>query len=99
MTVRIPGLNLDLEIRDLNFGGFALITSRRFWKGMTHQFTFAGATGHEVTLVAKVVHCYSLTAEGAPRFVTGWEFMAGSAERTEAAIGKLFDIAIDAIEG
>ena len=95
VTVRIPGLRVAVEIRDLSFGGFALVASRRFWKGMTHQFAFAGATGYEVTLVAKAVHCYSLAAEGEQKFVSGWEFMAGSAERTEAAIGQLLNIAIE----
>lgn len=62
---------------------------------MTHQFTFIGATGRQATLVAKAVHCYSRDAEGEPKFVTGWEFMPGSADRTEAAIGQLLDIAIE----
>src|SRR5580692_3810556 len=64
VTVRIVGLTLAVDLRDLSFGGFALVSSRRFWRGMTHQFTFAGSSGLEVTLVAKAVHGHSLDIEG-----------------------------------
>jgi len=40
-------------------------------------------------LVAKAVHSYAV--QGEPRFVTGWEFMAGSADRTERAIAQLLN--------
>jgi hypothetical protein len=94
--VEIAGLALTLELRDLGFDGFGLVASKPFWRGMTHRFTFRSASGLQVTLVAKAVHCYALPEDGDRKFVTGWEFMAGSAERTAAAIGQLFAAANDA---
>jgi hypothetical protein len=94
--VQIAGLALPLELRDLGFDGFAVVAPKPFWRGMTHRFTFVGHSGLEVTLVAKAVHCRSLPQEGDRVFITGWEFMAGSAERTEAAIGLLFAAATEA---
>ncbi len=38
-------------------------------------------------LVAKAVHCSPVPDASA--FLSGWEFMRGSAEKTEAAIGRL----------
>jgi hypothetical protein len=96
VNVQIAGLALALELRDLGLHGFAVVTSRPFWRGMTHRFTFASDSGPEVTLVAKAVHCHSVPQEGDRKFVTGWEFMAGSAERTAAAIGQLFTAATEA---
>jgi len=95
LRVHIAGLALTVEIRDLSFGGFAIIATRPFWRGMTHRFTFASSSGLEISLVAKAVHCYSLPPEAGPTFVTGWEFMRGAAERTAAAIGQLLDAAVD----
>ena len=89
LGVRIQGLTLPLEIQDMSFGGFAIVASKPFWRGMTHWFTFSTASGFEVTLVAKAVHCRQLADDDGSRFVSGWEFMAGSAERTEIAIGEL----------
>lgn len=89
LRVEIPDLQVELRLRDLSFGGFAIVAPRPFWKGMTHRFLFATRSGESVTLVAKAVHCQQ-EPNGAA-FVTGWEFMRGSAERTEAAIGRLLD--------
>jgi hypothetical protein len=90
VRVQIAGLALTLELCDLCLDGFAVVTTRPFWRGMTHRFTFSSDAGLEATLVAKAVHCYSVPQEGDRKFVTGWEFMAGSADRTAAAIGPLF---------
>lgn len=87
LLVAIPSLELDLQLRDMSFGGFAVVSPKSFWRGMTHWFTFTTQTGESIMLVAKAVHCYAL--QGERRFVTGWEFMAGSADRTERAIGQL----------
>jgi hypothetical protein len=89
LSVVIPGLNVGLELRDLSFGGFAVVAPRAFWRGMTHWFTFSTLNGESTTLVAKAVHCYAV--EGQPLFITGWEFMAGSADRSERAIGLLLE--------
>jgi hypothetical protein len=94
--VQIAGLALLLELRDLGFDGFAVVAARPFWRGMTHRFTFASDSGMEISLVAKAVHCYSLPQEGDRKFITGWEFMPGSADRTEAAMGLLFAAATEA---
>jgi hypothetical protein len=93
LGVRIPGLSLPLEIRDLSVGGFAIVAEKPFWRGMTHWFTFSMPSGVEVTLVAKAVHCRLLATGDVPRFVSGWQFMAGSAERTATAIGQLLHLA------
>lgn len=89
IQVAIRDLDLALELRDLSFGGFAVHAPRPFWKGMTHWFTFSTPAGQSITLVAKAVHCYRLPDQ--PRFVSGWVFMAGTADRTERAIGQLLD--------
>lgn len=92
VRVAIPSLDLKLELRDLSFGGFAIMATRPFWRGMTHWFTFSTSTGQSITLVAKAVHCHSSKTDR--RFVSGWEFMKGTAERTERAIGQLLDALI-----
>jgi hypothetical protein len=89
VRIEMPDLKLELKLRDLGFDGFNVVAPRPFWKGMTHWFTFTARSGESVTLVAKAVHCQALPDKQA--FVTGWEFMRGSAERTEAAIAQLLD--------
>jgi hypothetical protein len=89
LSVAIPTLNVDLHLKDMSFGGFAVVSPRSFWRGMTHWFTFSTRTGQSIMLVAKAVHCYAV--KGEPRFVSGWEFMAGSADRTDRAIGQLLE--------
>lgn len=73
----------------MGFGGFAISVPRPFVRGLTHKFIFAARNGVEVSLIAKAVHCYSRTVDGQMTFVSGWEFMAGSAQQTEAEIGRL----------
>ncbi len=89
VRIEMPDVKLELKLRDLGYDGFNIVAPRPFWKGMTHWFTFTSRSGESVTLVAKAVHCQALPNEHA--FVSGWEFMRGSAERTEAAIAQLLD--------
>lgn len=93
LKVSIVNSPLPVELHDLSLGGFALTASRPFPIGLTHRFLFATSSGVEVTLVAKAIHCYSRLVDGVQSFVTGWEFMAGSAELTEAALAQLMDAA------
>ena len=93
VRVTISGLTADLQLQNLSFGGFAVTAPRPFWRGMTHRFTFASDSGLSIELVAKAVHCYRVANSAQDRYVSGWEFMAGSADRTEAAISKLLDTA------
>ena len=95
LRVEIAGLGLPVEVRDLSRGGFATVASKGFWRGMTHRFTFASPSGFVISLVAKAVRSYSLPQGSEPKFVTGWEFMAGSMDRTEKAIGQLTDASSD----
>ena len=92
VQVAIPGLDLMLELRDLSFGGFGMVAPRPFWKGMTHRFvfsTFSGGAGRSITLVAKMIHCNAVRAEHG--YISGWEFMRGTSDRTEKEIGQLLD--------
>jgi hypothetical protein len=93
LVVSIPGLATPLELRNMSFGGFAIAAGRPFKTGFTHRFQFANDSGLEVILVAKAVHCYATLIDDRPLFVSGWEFMAGSAEQTELAIGQLLEAA------
>jgi hypothetical protein len=93
LTVTIPTLAVPLELRNLSFGGFAISAPRPFKTGLTHRFTFAADNGLEVTLVAKAVHCYASLVNDQQVFVTGWEFMLGSADVTDAGIRQLIDAA------
>jgi hypothetical protein len=95
LHVAINGLDAALQLHNLGFGGFAVIAPRPFWRGMTHRFTFACRSGFSVDLVAKAVHCYRMADGGQNRFISGWEFMAGSADKTALAIGKLIEAAGD----
>jgi hypothetical protein len=93
LRVVINGLDAEIQLHNLGFGGFAVVAPRPFWRGMTHRFTFATRSGLSIDLVAKAVHCYRI-ADGTPnRFISGWEFMAGSADKTAVALGKLIDAA------
>lgn len=93
LAIAIRGMDLSVELRDLSFGGFAIVAPRQFWRGMTHWFTFSTPAGRTVTLVAKAVHCAPVQndpqAVNTPRFLSGWEFMAGTSEKNEKAIGEL----------
>ena len=89
VRVEMPNMKVKVELRDLGFGGFAIVAPRPFCKGLTHWFSFASGMGEPVTLVAKAVHCQALGDRSG--FVSGWEFMRGTADRTEAAIGQLLD--------
>src|SRR5207253_2222188 len=60
ISVDVAGLPHQLDLRDLSYGGFAIIAARPFWMGMTYRFTFKSAAGLAVALVAKAVHCYRL---------------------------------------
>ena len=59
------------------------------------RVTFACRSGFSVDLVAKAVHCYRMADGAQNRFISGWEFMAGSADKTAVAIGKLIEAADD----
>jgi hypothetical protein len=97
VRLEIPAAKLEVRLRDLGYDGFNIVAPRPFWKGMTHWFTFTSRSGESVTLVAKAVHCQAVPGEHA--FVSGWEFMRGSAERTEAAIGQLLDALAEPQQG
>jgi hypothetical protein len=88
LAIDMPEVKVDIELRDLSFGGFSIAASRPFWRGMTHWFTLSTRSGESIRLVAKAVYCRGAD-EG--RFVSGWEFMRGTADDTEAAIGQLLD--------
>ena len=95
IAVEILYADLTLELRDLGAGGFSIIAPRAFPRGMTHRFTFATPAGQSVRLLAKAIHCrQEPPTTGAPRFVTGWEFMAGSAEATNRSIEALLETVI-----
>jgi hypothetical protein len=89
VSVRIATSRVPLEVHDLSVCGFAVSTAAPFTIGHTHRFVFTTSDGVEVSLVAKAVHCYARLLDGARTYVTGWEFMAGSAPLTEAAFERL----------
>ena len=93
LTIRITTLEVPLDLRDLSFGGFAISAPRPFKTGLTHWFTFSTDKGLGVTLVAKAVHCYASLVNDQQIYVSGWEFMIGSAEETDAGIRQLLDAA------
>jgi hypothetical protein len=93
LSVKFVSLPLAIELHDLSLGGFSITAGRPFPIGLTHRFVIATPEGAEVRLVAKVIHCYSRVIDGVQSFVTGWEFMAGSADATAAALSKLCDTA------
>jgi hypothetical protein len=92
VQVAISGLDLTLELRDLSFGGFGMTAPRPFWKGMTHRFVFSTPAGRSISLVAKMIHCSAVRAEQG--YISGWEFMPGTSDRTEKAIGDLLDAVV-----
>ena len=89
ISVTIPSLRVELSLRDLSVGGFAVSAPRPFTVGITHRFLFTSEEGVEITIVAKAMHCHSRPTNGHPLFVTGWQFMAGSMDENEASIKKL----------
>ena len=57
-------LALDVEMRDVSFGGFQLVSSVPFVPGDVHVFRVETPDGRICTLRARVMHCRSSEEEG-----------------------------------
>ncbi len=62
---------LPVELFDLSGGGFAIISSKPFWTGMTYRFCFTTASGRTFRFAAKSVHSSEMVED---TFISGWEF-------------------------
>lgn len=89
VSVGITDAAFSTDLRDLSLGGFSIVSTKNFPLGMTHWFRFTTTGGEVVTLPAKAVHCRPLP--GDTKYISGWEFMPGSAEVTDIAVGRLLD--------
>ena len=89
VAVAITDAPFETDLRDLSLGGFSIASPKNFPLGMTHLFRFTTSGGDVVALPAKAVHCRPIP--GGATFISGWEFMPGSAEVTDIAVGRLLD--------
>jgi PilZ domain len=86
--------NLPARIRDLGFGGFALETVEPLAVGAVESIRFTARNDRSTTLKAASLHCRpSCTDEGAPCFLTGFEFVSDqgpdAARQIEHLIGEV----------
>jgi hypothetical protein len=87
LQARIPALDLEVVLRDLSYGGFALEAPVPFTYGDTHEFLVSTDAGWSATLRAKAVHCHGRGAAGP--YLVGWQCLAD--RDTVEAIGRLMD--------
>lgn len=71
--------DLPVRIRDVGLGGFSAETVEPLSAGEVHRVRFLSEDDWSGELVARSLHCRpSVAADGTPRYVTGFEFLAGT---------------------
>jgi hypothetical protein len=72
VLARLMTLNVQVEMRDVSFGGFQLASSVPVDIGEVHEVRAVTATGLVCTLRARVVRCVPPSATD-PLYISGWE--------------------------
>jgi hypothetical protein len=85
---RVFGVDADIEVVDISFGGVSLSSSRPFENGVRHVLRFLTDSGLAVEIPARVVHCHPAHGES-PRYHVGWEFLPQTG--AEDAVMPLID--------
>lgn len=65
-------LDIQVEMRDVSFGGFQLASARAVNVGEVHELRAVTATGLVCTLHARVVRCEP-PSDTDPLYISGWE--------------------------
>ncbi len=71
---RVVGIDADIEIVDISFGGVSLSSSASFEAGERHTLRFVTDYGLAVEIPARAVHCRPARVGSMPYHV-GWEFL------------------------
>jgi hypothetical protein len=71
VLARLMTLNVQVDMREVSFGGFRLASSVPVSPGEVHEVRAVTANGLVCTLLARVVHCHPPT-DGEPFYISGW---------------------------
>jgi hypothetical protein len=90
--VAIQGTGLPFTLRNLSYGGFAIVSAQPFTPGTEARFTFSEhRSGFWLSIAARVAHSSLIPGDGHPQYFSGWEFLLTGDEEAEIAV--LFDAA------
>jgi len=90
--VAIHGAGLPFTLRNLSYGGFAIVSGQPFTPGTEARFTFSEhRSGLWLNITARAAHSSLIPGGGHPQYFSGWEFLLTGEE--EEAIKVLFDAA------
>jgi PilZ domain len=77
----VVSLGVPVVAREISLGGVSLEVPLAFPPAAVHEFRLVLGDGSSVVLRGRVVHCRPVaTADGAPRFIIGVEFLDASAD-------------------
>lgn len=71
VLARLMTLNVQVDMRDVSFGGFRLASTVPVSQGDIHELRAITANGLVCTLLARVIHCHPPTASE-PFHISGW---------------------------
>jgi hypothetical protein len=90
--VAIQGGGLPFTLRNLSYGGFAIVSAQPFTPGTEARFTFSEhRSGLWLHITARAAHSSLIPGGGHPQYFSGWEFLLTGED--EEAIKVLFDAA------
>ena len=88
--VAIQGAGLPFTLRNLSYGGFAIVSGQPFTPGAEARFTFSEhRTGLWLHITARAAHSSLIPGGGHPQYFSGWEFLLTGDD--EEQIKVLFD--------
>jgi hypothetical protein len=87
----VVALALDVALKDVSFGGFAIDSPIPFPLDCAHQFRFTLPNDRTVVLNARVVHCRRAATDGPTAFRIGLQFAHLHAERSRETVEQLID--------
>jgi hypothetical protein len=83
---------LPVRVRDLGTGGFAVETVEPLPTDRTYHVRFTASDNTSAVLPAQALHCRpSCAADGSPRYVVGFTFLAAQIGQADRVIRRLID--------
>jgi PilZ domain-containing protein len=92
LQARADGVDADLTVLEVSFGGFRVEGPIPFGPEATHRFQIVPVTGGAaIEFQAKAVYCHSRGAEAAKAYETGFAFLEIRLPATQASVHALMD--------
>lgn len=98
LLARADGVDVDLGVLDVSFGGFRVQSQTAFDPSTTHHFQIATPTGRVIQLRATAVYSRR-PVEALPMYETGFRFLGTTDPGTQANIRALIEVLMLVLQG